>query len=106
MARGDVVSDVQSIAAGANMDFQPGAGVEVMITEIGSNQYIGTTPNKVPDLTVALFDGTYLAIIRRGSEVADWRRPLKLFLNNTNYLRITNTAGVTASIGYTGVQTK
>ena len=106
MARGDTVSDIQSIAAGANLDFQPGAGVEVMITEITSNQVAGTTPNKTPDLSVGLYNGTLFSNVRTAAEVNDWRRPLRLFINNTRYLRITNTSGSTASVGYTGIQTK
>src|SRR3989304_3501640 len=49
-AGGDVVSDIQSIAGAANLDFQPAAGVEVMITEVGSGNFTGTLPDKIPNV--------------------------------------------------------
>ena len=105
MARGDVVSDVQSIAAGANMDFQPGAGVEVMITEVGSSEWnIG-----YPNIDVSLYNGTLASIVRKNGLIANsgiYGQPLKLLITNTRYLRITNTSASTRNLSYCGVQTK
>ena len=94
MARGDVVSAITSVATGANLDFQPAAGVEVMITEIGSDKYTGSTPDTVPQVTVQLYDGANASVVRRGTGKQQWTKPLKLFLNNTNYLRLTNDCGI------------
>lgn len=106
MARGDVVSDVQSKAAGADLDFQPAGSDEYMITEVGSNQRTGSTPNKTPNVEVILYDGAIESIIRMAGENGAWAAPLKLFITNTNYLRLTNADGSTAVISYCGIQTK
>ena len=105
MARGDVVSDIQSIAAGGNLDFQPLVGVEVMITEVGSNEQAGTTPNRTAFVTVQLWDGTLASNILI-SEQARWDKPLKLFINNSIRLRIVNDSASTRNISYCGIQTK
>jgi hypothetical protein len=104
MARGDVVSDIQSKTAGSDLDFQPAGSDEYMITEVGSDQRTGSTPNKTPDVNVILYDGAIESLIRYDGE--RWDAPLKLFINNTNYLRITNTSGSTAVLSYCGIQTK
>ena len=105
MARADVVSDIQSIASGANLDFQPAAGVEVMITEVGSGEWnIG-----YPNISVQLYNGTLASIVRlnaQGVDAAIYGKPLKLFINNTRYLRINNVASTTKNLSYCGVQTK
>jgi len=113
MAVGDVVSQITSIAGGGNLDYQPAAGVEVMITHVGSN----LTVEGLPAVAVLLYNGT------QGSEIVHYVssgatpslftnvkqdvRPLKLFINNTNYLRITNLDSDTAAnISFCGIQTK
>ncbi len=106
MAVGDVVSALTSIAAGANLDFQPASGVEVMITEVMSQETTGSSPDTVPNVTVSLTDGTNIAAILGTSSVRRWARPLKLFLNNSLYLRITNESASTKYLAYTGIQTK
>ena len=104
MARGDVVSDIQSIATGANLDFQPAAGVEVMITDIGGSLGVGTIPNVTPDCSVALWDGSLVSTVRRSSS-PPWH-PMKIFINNTVRLRLNNTNASTHSLSYCGIQTK
>ena len=107
MARGDVVSDIQSVTTGANLDFQPAAGVEVMITEVGSSNFRGTEPDKAPWVTVNLYNGTLASTLRDSSQSATlWSREMKIFINNTRYLRIANTDSATRNLAYCGVQTK
>lgn len=108
MARGDVVSDIQDIVTGANLTFQPGAGVEVMITEIGSEAVTGTGPNVTPDVTVKLYDGSLESAVRSsgGDGATLWSNPLKLFITNSVYLRIQNNDAGTKAISYCGIQTK
>jgi len=113
MAVGDVVSQITSIAGGGNLDYQPAAGVEVMVTHVGSS----ITVEGLPAVSVKLYNGTI------GSNIVDYTtsaaspalftnvkqdvRPLKLFINNTNYLRITNVdADTAANISFCGIQTK
>ena len=106
MARGDVVSDIQSIAGAANLDFQPAAGVEVMITEVGSGNFTGTLPDKIPNVSVALYNGTLASFLRDNGSTQLWTKEMKIFINNTRYLRITNGSGSDQSLSYCGVQTK
>ncbi len=103
MARGDVVNDIQDIAASGFLTFQPGAGVEVMITEIGSEEWSGSSPDFTPNVEIQLYDGSLFTLHRTASEA--WPQPLRLFINNTNYLRIKNRSASTRSLSYTGIQT-
>jgi len=106
LARGDVVSDIQSIAGAANLDFQPAAGVEVMITEVGSGNFTGTLPDKIPNVSVALYNGTLASFLRDNGSTQLWTKEMRIFINNTRYLRITNGSGSNQSLSYCGVQTK
>jgi len=94
MAVGDVVSAHTSIGAGLNWDFQPSAGVEVVIRHIvdNANTYLMTK----------LFDGTNETFFGRGLGTA----VIRLYLTNSLYLRITNTGTATLRCGYLGVQIK
>lgn len=106
MARGDVVSDIQSITTNNNLDFQPAVGVEVMITHIGSDKVLDSTPDEHPHVQVKLYDGTNESIILSDSSARRWAFPLKLFITNSIRLRILNRNAATALISYTGIQTK
>lgn len=96
MAKGDVVNDVQSITTGASLDFQPSAGVEALITEVANEAAI----------EVRLYDGSIDTAVVETLAAAEDRPPMKLLINNTNRLRITETSAATRAIGYCGVQTK
>jgi len=106
MARGDVVSDIQTIGGGANLDFQPAAGVEVMITEIGTTAFLGAAPDAVPRVLVQLYNGTLASSMRSDLSGRLWGREMKMFLNNTRYLRINNADASARIVSYCGVQTK
>lgn len=106
MAAGDIVSEIDAaVAAAASLTFQPGAGVEVMVTEVGSNTFVNAAPNAVPDVIVKTFDGAQQASYRTNASCYLWDT-MKLFLNNSIYLVITNTSGGATNIGWTGIQTK
>ena len=109
MAKGDVVANKASIAAGAELDYQPAAGVEALITAIGSGAFAGSTPNKMPDVQVDLYNGSLVSTIYTSgsggqSAVIFMRRPIAI--TNSVYLRITNMDGSTAFLSYTGIQIK
>ena len=107
MARGDVVSGIASIAAGAEWVFQPPIGVEVLITEAGSGEWEGATPNRTPHISVRLFDGTRRSTVRSTREATYWGGgTLKLFITNSLYLEMRNHAGFSVSLTYSGIQTK
>ena len=106
MAVGDIVSDIQSVLTAAHLDFQPGAGVEVMITEVGSSGASGSTPDITPNVNVKLYDGSLESTMRFPGEGTAWSSRLKLFLNNTRRLRLTNADASTQNLSYCGIQTK
>ena len=104
MAVGDVINDIQNIAANADLDFQPAAGTEIVINSIGSDgTSAGATPAKTPLADVKLYNGSLESDIIRNGETAGWEQ-IKIWITNTNYLRINNADGANArDISYTGV---
>tara|TARA_R110000824_G_scaffold139507_1_gene304655 strand:- start:341 stop:613 length:273 start_codon:yes stop_codon:yes gene_type:complete len=88
MAVGDIVNGL-SVAA-AVVAFQPAVGVSVCLTAYG-----GWTD--VSRLT----DGVTPAIIRSNVNATTLSQPVKLFINNTNYIDFYSNA---SGIHYSGVQ--
>jgi len=100
MAVGDVISGISLVTAGGNLDFQPAAGVEVMIVNIAGDAY-GTYAHMAK-----LYDGTNEADTMAVSEAAAAGGG-KILITNSRYLRITNADGTSSRVlAYTGVQTK
>lgn len=99
MAKGDVVSDLQDIANAANLDYQPAAGVEVMVQAFSAENN---------SAHIKLYNGTLNAstVINAVPYGAANDRVSKILINNTRYLRMTNNSGVNNELGFTGVQTK
>jgi len=101
MAVGDVVSGISSIGAGSALTYQPSAGVEVIITGIGFDDYFAAA------MKVQLYDGTNTTGLFQG---ANANRPEnsqnKILLTNSIYLRIYNGDTSPHNLGYCGVQTK
>ena len=99
MAKGDVVSAISAaLASGGNLDYQPAAGVEAMITEVASDSIAA-------DLKVSLYNGTTAALIHTHDSDLD-ETPFKILVNNTNYLRLTNSNAGAQDVAYCGIQTK
>lgn len=96
MAVGDVISGLASIGIGGNLDFQPAAGVEVMISALGA--LVSGSNN------ISITNGTLNAVISIGNTNGIMNS--KIFINNTNYLRINNGTGGAVEMGYTGIQIK
>lgn len=103
MASGDIVADIQSIAASSVLTFQPASGVKALITEVGAQAFAGTTPDMTPEATVILTDGSSNIGIRGVQQATQWH-PLKLFIDNTYYLRVRNDNASAALIGYSGIE--
>ena len=106
MAKGDVVSNITDVAAAASLIYQPAAGVEVLITEVGSSGWTGPTPDKTPYVTVRLNNGTSISVLKLFNESTTWSKELKAFITNSVYLDLYNPHTGTASIGYCGIQIK
>jgi len=96
MAVSDVISQVNDIVDTGFVDFQPAAGVEVMILSTGMElNPVGGNFNIV--------DG-----VVNNSTVAngDWRSlgTIKTGVTNDIWFRMHNTSGVTSNMGFTGIQ--
>ena len=96
-------TQLATVLTTANLDIQPAAGFEYLITDVGSSLWIGGAPNNLPDVTVSIWDAANAAIIMRGADARGWNKKLNILINNANYLRLTNTNAATAVIGVTGV---
>lgn len=109
MARGDAVSIVTNgLAAAATLQWQPAAGVEIMVTEFMSEQWQGSAPNSNPDTRVAVTTGGPAAdaYIRLDTEVTGHASPAKIFITNSVYILMLNQNASAADTGALGVQTK
>ena len=95
MAVGDVVSDLQSIAAGSYMDIRPGSGIEWVIHNIYHEDRV----------QLSFYDGTNEIIfdVDYGLGVWAW---YEFHCNNTRRIRIKNMAASAKLIGYDGIITK
>ena len=104
MAKGDVVSGVGSVAGLSSLTFQPAVGVEVMITAVGTERM----DTGHPECTVGLTNGVNLGnFITYNTTAGDSNfGQLRIFLNNTNYLNITNPNASSTGYAYSGIQTK
>jgi len=95
MVAGDVVNAIGG--DNAILDFQPAVGVEVVITWLTSIN--GTT-------NARLFDGVNQSINFHFTAASrDLLASVKLFINNTNYLRL-SISGVGERNGFTGIETQ
>jgi hypothetical protein len=99
MAKGDVVSNIATVATTANLDYQPAAGVEAMITELFSS--VGAT-----DQDAKLYDGSLSAQVADINYTALKTGPFRILVNNTRYLRLTNANASSREMGWCGIQTK
>jgi len=95
MAVGDVVSDIQSINAGAYLDIRPATGVEWVIHNI----------YHASDVQLEFYDGTNSLIFDTDAGAGVYAK-YAFHVNNTRRIRVKNTTGSAQLIGYDGVQTK
>lgn len=91
-----------AVGGAATFDIQPAAGSAYCITDFFSDQaFVGD----VPDVQVSLRDGVHadaIVILDPTTAVQKQYRPKELYINNTTYLRVTNTAAGAAVIGWSG----
>jgi hypothetical protein len=105
MAKDDVIVDlISNLASGGNSDFQPSAGVEIMLRSFGSGSATGSAPEAVAELFAKLTDGSDTAkvIVEPSSDGAS----AGMTINNTNYLQIQSTDAATQDYSYSGFQSK
>jgi hypothetical protein len=97
-----VRTQLATVAAAGNMDIQPAAGFEYHITDAGSSLWIGAAPAGLPDVSVQIFDGVNAATMMRGADARGWGKNMDIYINNANYLRLTNTNVAQAILGVVG----
>ena len=96
MAAGDVFSGgPTSVAAGAYLDIQPGAGVEAVITNIFYGGAVEIYYYDGAQQILAFSDVSAGAVLNSSFHVVNARR-----------IRVKNVTGAAIYIGYDGVQTK
>lgn len=98
-----VITDVQTIGIGANMDIIPPVGFEYEITDFGASLWVGGAPLNLPDCNVSIFDGLIAAQLMLSTDIRGWfKEKTQIMINNAHYLRMTNTnaaANVLAVVG-------
>jgi len=98
MVVGDVIADIDTMLTATTLDFQPAAGVEVLITS-------GTSDDTTAVVTfLEQTDGTIRAVIK-DLVVPQVNAVLKLFINNTIFVRRNNAAAGSQVLGFSGIQT-
>jgi len=93
-----------AVGGGATLDIQPAAGAAYSISEVFSDQAF---VSGVPDVQLALRDGVHadaIVVLDPTTEVQKGNRKKEIIIDNTTYLRVTNTAAGAAVIGWIGKQ--
>ena len=102
MAAGDIINDVVAVGPSSTNDFQPAAGVEIIITQIGISDSCSNNSR------ILMYDGTNESemYVHSGS-VMNTPVLMKMGITNSNYLRMKNNDGAaTERFSYTGLQIK
>lgn len=93
MVVGDVVSDIGG--DNVTLDFQPAVGVEAVIS-----LWFGGLTNS----NIHLFNGVDVSVNVKPSQITINLQAMKMFVNNTNFLRII-ASGVGLRNAFTGIET-
>jgi len=95
MAVGDMIADIQSIAAAAYLDVQPSGTVEAVIHNIWHED----------DITISRYDGTNAVALPK-IVGAGLESNLQIHVGNTDRIRVQNNhASAAKLIGYDGMVT-
>ncbi len=98
-----VISDIVSLGAGITYAVRPPVGQEWLINDVGSSIWLGALPAAVPDVTIDITDGVSLAALANATNGRGWDQELNIYINNANYVLLTNTSGGLASVSFSGV---
>jgi len=102
MAVDDIIIDIIDILTGANVDFQPASGVEIILRTGGIEGGSATS-----DGVWQAYDGTLVCVIgSNAASVSIVPLALTFGITNANYLRLKNQNAGTFSLSYSGIQTK
>jgi hypothetical protein len=97
-----VISGTETLIATGVTTLRPPLGEDWVITDVGSSRWLGAQPNGLPNVEIRYTDGVNAALVMDGANARGWFRPLELYINNTNYLTLTNPAGAGATVSWTG----
>lgn len=104
MGASTYVTDISAAVAGAaSVDIQPAAGDAYCIEEVsGDAAFVGG----IPDLSLNLIEAGFAVCILRidPTTAVQKNRKLEIYISNTCYLRITNTAVGAQNVGWFGKQ--
>lgn len=95
MPIGDIASGLASVATGAYLDIQPGAGVEVVIHNIYHES----------DIELYFYDGTNNLLFDSETGKGAYAR-FAFHVTNTRWIRVKNLDAASKLIGYDGVVTR
>jgi len=102
LAIGDVISDLDDISSGF-IDFQPAAGVEVLITSFSVEAFSNAETLRFTD--GVLTDSVFAQGILLDGDLGNYNI-FKTFITNTVYLRRSMTSPGPSNLGYSGIQTQ
>ena len=108
MVVGDVVSGISNVLTGANFDFQPASGVEVLLKHAGGLDFeIYMYNGTIQSYIVAHVGGKTSGVNYSQGAVAESSYYARAAaLTNTIYLRANNSNVGTQVFSYSGYQTK
>ncbi len=96
---------IQDLGAAANLDIQPAAGEEAVVTQTSAETWAGVAPAGSPDNFCALYNGAVLSDIMEDGTVADsliHNRKHEIEIDNDVYIRITEGSGANNEVSYSG----
>lgn len=102
----NVISGTETLLAAGVTTIRPPLGEDWCITDIGSSRWVGAQPAGLPNVEVRITDGVNAALIQAGPDRRGWFRPLELYINNANYLTLTNPAGAGATVSWSGYKAR
>lgn len=100
MAVSDVITQINDVTNGTPVDFQPAAGVEVILTDFSI-----TATATVNNFVIDSWDGTIGCILTGNQASANVAGVLKHGFTNTIFIRFRNNVGAdTRPFGFSGIQ--
>ena len=105
MARGDIFTNLVSLANNAVVDRQPAGGVEEMALDIANALMEGSAPNQITFVKLERYNGAIGSLLEdgdSGNTATTWFKVRHVF-DNTNYMRVTNKGGSTSITTHTTI---
>lgn len=96
---------ITDLGAAANLDIQPAAGIEAVVTQWSAETWAGVAPAGSPDIFVGLYNGAVASDIAEDGTTSDSlinNRDFEIEIDNDIYIRITEGSGALNEVAYTG----